>query len=95
MTPVGRRRWLTHALDRLPARERRIVEARRLADPAVSLEQLGCELGVSKERVRQLEQHALCRTAAGRACVGRAHVAATRYRGLRAFSAAMRVPSSR
>jgi len=56
MTPVGRRRWLTHALDRLPARERRIVEARRLADPAVSLEQLGCELGVSKERVRQLGQ---------------------------------------
>jgi RNA polymerase sigma-32 factor len=56
-----RRCWLALALDQLPGRERRIVEARHLGDPAKSLEQLGRELGVSKERVRQLEQRALRR----------------------------------
>ena len=56
-----RRLWLGLALDRLPVRERRIVEARQLAEPAMSLGELGRELGVSKERVRQLEQRALRR----------------------------------
>jgi len=56
-----RRRWLGQALARLPARERRIVEARQLAEASVTLEDLGRELGVSKERVRQLEQRALAR----------------------------------
>jgi RNA polymerase sigma-32 factor len=53
--------WLYLALDRLSARERRIVEARQLAESSLTLEDLGREFGVSKERVRQLEQRALGR----------------------------------
>ena len=56
-----RRGWLTLAVDRLPARERRIIEARQLDEGAITLEELGHELGISKERVRQLEQRALGR----------------------------------
>ncbi len=58
-----RRSWLGLALDRLSARERRIVEARQLAETesSLTLEDLGREFGVSKERVRQLEQRALGR----------------------------------
>ncbi len=56
-----RRGWLYGALSRLSARERRIVEARQLADSSLTLEDLGREFGVSKERVRQLEQRALGR----------------------------------
>lgn len=44
------------ALSQLAPRERRILDARILADDPITLEQLGDELGVSKERVRQLEQ---------------------------------------
>ena len=43
------------AIRRLDKRERRIVRARFLSDDPCTLEQLGKELGVSKERVRQLE----------------------------------------
>jgi len=49
---------LARALARLGARERRIVEARMIADEPLTLEALGAELGVSRERVRQLEQRA-------------------------------------
>ena len=49
------------ALTRLSARERRIVEARQLSEMSLTLEDLGREFGVSKERVRQLEQRALGR----------------------------------
>ncbi len=56
-----RRGWLYVALARLSARERRIVEARQLAESSLTLEDLGREFGVSKERVRQLEQRALGR----------------------------------
>ena len=56
-----RRGWLLSALGRLPARERRIIQARQLVEEAKTLEELGRELGVSKERVRQLEQRALGR----------------------------------
>ena len=56
-----RRGWLYLALARLSARERRIVEARQLAESSLTLEDLGREFGVSKERVRQLEQRALGR----------------------------------
>lgn len=47
---------LAGALGLLSARERRILEARIVADEPLTLEALGGELGVSKERVRQLEQ---------------------------------------
>jgi hypothetical protein len=39
-------------------RERRIFEARGLADEPVTLEALGDEFGVSRERVRQIEERA-------------------------------------
>lgn len=54
-----RRAALRAALATLPQRERRIVERRRLAEEPDTLETLGAELGVSKERVRQLEARAL------------------------------------
>jgi hypothetical protein len=39
-------------------RERRIFEARRLADDLITLEDLAAEFGVSRERVRQIEVRA-------------------------------------
>jgi RNA polymerase sigma-32 factor len=39
-------------------RERRIFEARRLADDPITLEDLAAEFGVSRERVRQIEVRA-------------------------------------
>lgn len=56
---AARSRWLAQALGELTPRERRIIRRRRLAEEAVTLEDLGRELGVSKERVRQLEHRAL------------------------------------
>ena len=52
-------RWLRAALSVLSERELDILRARRLADEGVTLEALGRRLGVSKERVRQIESHAL------------------------------------
>ncbi len=52
------RRWLGSALGQLTERERYIVAERRLADAPRTLESLGTELGLSKERVRQLEAQA-------------------------------------
>jgi len=43
------------ALSALSARERRILEARMMTDEPSTLEALGVELGLSRERVRQLE----------------------------------------
>ncbi len=43
----------------LTPRERRIITERRLTEAGATLEDLGRTLGVSKERVRQLEQRAL------------------------------------
>ena len=54
----NRRSALEHALTVLNDRERRIFEARRLADDPVTLEQLAEEFGVSRERVRQIEVRA-------------------------------------
>jgi RNA polymerase sigma-32 factor len=53
-----RRAALTDALAVLNERERRIFEARRLADEPVTLEDLAAEFGVSRERVRQIEVRA-------------------------------------
>jgi RNA polymerase sigma-32 factor len=49
---------LVDALGVLNARERRIFEARRLADDPMTLEDLSAEFGVSRERVRQIEVRA-------------------------------------
>jgi len=54
-----RSKWLAEAIGGLSPREQAIIRQRRLKDEATTLEQLGKELGVSKERVRQLEQRAL------------------------------------
>jgi RNA polymerase sigma-32 factor len=54
-----RNEWIEQALLELSQRERTIIRARRLSDDAATLEELGQALGVSKERVRQLEQRAL------------------------------------
>ena len=52
-------RWLRQALDVLNERELSILRARRLQDEQVTLEFLGDRLGISKERVRQIEGRAL------------------------------------
>ncbi len=49
---------LKSALRVLNPRERRIFEARRLAEDPVTLEELSAEFGVSRERVRQIEVRA-------------------------------------
>ena len=49
------REWLLMALGTLSERERFIVRERKLQDTPRTLESLGQELGLSKERVRQLE----------------------------------------
>jgi RNA polymerase sigma-32 factor len=51
--------WVEDALGELPDREARIIRARLLEEDTLTLEALGVELGVSKERVRQLEKRAL------------------------------------
>ena len=54
----NRRKALSDALGVLNERERRIFEARRLADDPITLEELAEEFGVSRERVRQIEVRA-------------------------------------
>jgi RNA polymerase sigma-32 factor len=54
----NRREALKSALSVLNDRERRIFEARRLADDPITLEDLATEFGVSRERVRQIEVRA-------------------------------------
>jgi len=54
----NRRKALGDALTVLNDRERRIFEARRLADDPITLEDLASEFGVSRERVRQIEVRA-------------------------------------
>ncbi|PYE88632.1 RNA polymerase RpoH-like sigma 32 subunit [Phyllobacterium leguminum] len=51
--------WLGQALAVLNERELQIIRQRRLDDEGVTLETLGERLGISKERVRQIENRAL------------------------------------
>ena len=53
-----RRNYLRTALSDLNDRERRIFEARRLAEEPATLEDLSAEFGVSRERIRQIEVRA-------------------------------------
>ncbi len=56
----GERRseWLRSILTVLNERELHIINSRRLSEKGATLEELGNELGVAKERVRQLENRA-------------------------------------
>ena len=53
-----RRAYLEKAMGALNERERRIFEARRLAEEPATLEDLSEEFGVSRERIRQIEVRA-------------------------------------
>ncbi|ORJ60474.1 RNA polymerase sigma factor RpoH [Geothermobacter hydrogeniphilus] len=54
-----RRKQVGEALSRLKPRERDIVAARLLDDPPLTLQELADRYGISRERVRQIEQNAL------------------------------------
>jgi RNA polymerase sigma-32 factor len=51
-------RRVKDAIAKLPPREAMIVRERLLVDDPITLEALGARLGISKERVRQLEERA-------------------------------------
>ena len=51
--------WLEAAVSELSQREQTIIRERRLRDKGLTLAALGLRLGISKERVRQIEQEAL------------------------------------
>ena len=63
-----RSRWLAEAISDLSPREQQIIRLRRLVDAGVTLEYLGKEFGISKERVRQLEQRAMNKLRAAMMC---------------------------
>jgi RNA polymerase sigma-32 factor len=54
-----RQEWLGDAMQALTDREQLIIRERRLREDSVTLEKLGERLGISKERVRQIEHQAL------------------------------------
>ena len=56
-----RRSLLYSAVQDLPEREQRIIAERHLSDTPRTLAEIGADMGISKERVRQLEERALSR----------------------------------
>lgn len=58
-TNVLAHRGLEEGLTKLSPREKRVIESRYLSSPQGKLRELGEELGISKERVRQIEVQAL------------------------------------
>ena len=54
----ARQAMLMEAMDVLNERERDVLTERRLAEPAVTLEDLSLRYGVSRERIRQIEVRA-------------------------------------
>ncbi|MDA4845692.1 RNA polymerase factor sigma-32 [Hoeflea poritis] len=54
-----RSEWIKSALGKLNPREMKIIQERRLSENGATLEALGISLGISKERVRQIENRAL------------------------------------
>jgi len=50
---------LEHAIAKLDPREREIIERRHLAEDPAELKRLGDEMGVSKQRIAQIEKRAL------------------------------------
>jgi RNA polymerase sigma-32 factor len=69
-----RAHWLEDALASLSARERRVLCERRLIENTTTLEALGSQLGISKERVRQIESRAMEKV---RVALTKRHLAAT------------------
>jgi RNA polymerase sigma-32 factor len=62
---AARSRWIETAMNDLTPREQIIIRERRLAEDGLTLDALGKRLGVSKERVRQIEQEALMKLRLG------------------------------
>jgi len=56
---LTRSAWVRSAVAELTPREQTIIRKRRLTEESQTLETLGQSLGISKERVRQIEQEAL------------------------------------
>ena len=52
-------KWLAEAIEELSPREKMIIMRRRLDEDGATLDELGRDFGVSKERVRQLETRAM------------------------------------